>query len=474
MPNLDRDTLESTPEINRAQNRAPIRSLDDLADAPRWVAWQEEIRERADGSTFKTKIPYDPSTGAQARIPTDPTSWSTRAHAERRWSRLDNGERRGGVGIVLGDLGNGYTLMGIDPDHCLQARSGADLDVNPLANEVIERFDSYAEISPSGKGIKIFFLVAAEGMDAVQRLLGFENGKAKARKTFAVDKHLEMALDRARFYAVTGEYLEDAQRLRPVDVETVRWFIREAGPRFLQLHRPANEVAGARDESGSGYGFRFMGSMKALGKSFADARDAIFGDKGKAGEWAYRVDLRQLERAYEKAPAVLAPDFIKPRQLRVTPAISAWELKNMEFPPLKYVVPDLIVEGLTIFAGKPKIGKSWLMLHIGNAVANGASTLGGIHCEPGDVLYCALEDNLRRLQQRMYQLGMKQWSKHLQFRCDLPRLDEGGLEVIRDWYGRPNTRAWSSSTPTNGCARLAAKTKPNTTPIMMRWRNCTC
>ena len=77
----------------------------------------------------------------------------------------------------------------------------------------------------------------------------------------------------------------------------------------------------------------------------------------------------------------------------------------MTFEPIKYVVPDaVIVEGLTLFAGKPKIGKSWLMLHAAFAVATGGFTLGEIHCPAGDVLYCAMEDSLRRLQSRLKKL----------------------------------------------------------------------
>lgn len=85
------------------------------------------------------------------------------------------------------------------------------------------------------------------------------------------------------------------------------------------------------------------------------------------------------------------------------------ELQGMTFNPIKYVVPGVIVEGLTIFAGKPKFGKSWLLLHAAAAVARGGFTLGNIHCKEGDVLYCALEDNQRRLQGRMATLiGMGQ------------------------------------------------------------------
>jgi hypothetical protein len=44
-------------------------------------------------------------------------------------------------------------------------------------------------------------------------------------------------------------------------------------------------------------------------------------------------------------------------------------LQLMEFEPIRFVVPGLIAEGLTLFAGKPKIGKSWLVLHAACAVA---------------------------------------------------------------------------------------------------------
>jgi RecA-family ATPase len=107
----------------------------------------------------------------------------------------------------------------------------------------------------------------------------------------------------------------------------------------------------------------------------------------------------------------------------------------MTFNPIKYVVPDIIVEGLTLLAGKPKIGKSWLLLHAAIAVARGGFTLGTFHCIEGDVLYCALEDNKRRLQSRMTKLlGISQeWPDRLFYRCQMRRLVEGGLDTIRAW-----------------------------------------
>ena len=114
--------------------------------------------------------------------------------------------------------------------------------------------------------------------------------------------------------------------------------------------------------------------------------------------------------------------------------LSAETLMTLTFSPIKYVVPGVIVEGLTLLAGKPKLGKSWLLLHMAIAVARGGFTLGEIHCAEGDVLYLALEDNLRRLQARMTKLlGLQQWPSRLQFLCEMPRLAEGGLAKIKEW-----------------------------------------
>ena len=113
---------------------------------------------------------------------------------------------------------------------------------------------------------------------------------------------------------------------------------------------------------------------------------------------------------------------------------TALELQHMDFPALSYVVPDHIVEGLTLLAGKPKVGKSWLALDLSLAVAYGGIACGTIQCESGDTLYCALEDNPRRLQRRMRQLVPRSdWPERLQMRTALPRLNAGGLDELHEW-----------------------------------------
>ena len=121
--------------------------------------------------------------------------------------------------------------------------------------------------------------------------------------------------------------------------------------------------------------------------------------------------------------------------------ISARDLCAMRFAPLKFVVPKIIPEGLTILAGRPKIGKSWLVLLLGTVLANGVAALGldygpGLPLK-GSVLYLGLEDGKRRLQRRMTKLIGAQpenWPEQLDLKTDWRRLDNGGLDDIRAWH----------------------------------------
>jgi RecA-family ATPase len=115
--------------------------------------------------------------------------------------------------------------------------------------------------------------------------------------------------------------------------------------------------------------------------------------------------------------------------------ISARELKDMDFPPLKFAVEGVIAEGLTLLTGKPKMGKSWMALELGMAVARGDAALGSIQCEQGLVLYAALEDNVRRLQRRMEtRFGkLDEWPSSFVFITSMNRLDEGLLDDLENW-----------------------------------------
>jgi len=75
-------------------------------------------------------------------------------------------------------------------------------------------------------------------------------------------------------------------------------------------------------------------------------------------------------------------------------------LMAQEFEPLRFAVEKILPHGLFIFAGSPKAGKSWLSLDMCMAIATG-SKLWDFPTAEGDVLYLALEDNYKRLQNRL-------------------------------------------------------------------------
>ncbi len=114
-------------------------------------------------------------------------------------------------------------------------------------------------------------------------------------------------------------------------------------------------------------------------------------------------------------------------------SFTASELWDMEFPPVAWIVPDYIAAGLTLLVGAPKLGKSWLALDICNAVSQGGATLGNRVCMKGDVLYAALEDNPRRIKDRLHKVCARKPGAGFTVWTEMPMLDVGGLDNLRQW-----------------------------------------
>jgi len=111
------------------------------------------------------------------------------------------------------------------------------------------------------------------------------------------------------------------------------------------------------------------------------------------------------------------------------------QLMRIDFPPLSWIVPDLIAEGLWVLAASPKIGKSWFALNLALAVSCGGTFLGEYKTAIGEVLYIDLEQPPRRLQSRLR--AMKgSWDAAVYFAPDWPPHDAGGFEKLDQWLGQ--------------------------------------
>lgn len=109
------------------------------------------------------------------------------------------------------------------------------------------------------------------------------------------------------------------------------------------------------------------------------------------------------------------------------------DLWAKEFPPLTWIIPELLPEGLTLCAGKAKSGKSLLAINIAGAVASGGMALGNIRVTQGDVLYLCLDDPERTLQTRMEESLKGRPSLPLMYDLTWPALDAGGLSRLDLW-----------------------------------------
>jgi RecA-family ATPase len=134
-----------------------------------------------------------------------------------------------------------------------------------------------------------------------------------------------------------------------------------------------------------------------------------------------------------------APPAFKPSP------ISAEALLRKEFPPIKWTIKDILPEGVFLLTARPKIGKSWLALQTCIGVASGRDVLNRATAK-GSALYLALEDNERRLQQRLFKYRAGHLADHtslqrVEFVTDWRRSDEGGLEDISAWLdAHPDAR----------------------------------
>ena len=119
------------------------------------------------------------------------------------------------------------------------------------------------------------------------------------------------------------------------------------------------------------------------------------------------------------------------------PPIGAEELLFKEHTALRWAIPGIVPEGLTILAGAPKMGKSWLCLDMATAIASGGYALGHIQVGGGNVLYLALEDTHRRLRDRLDRLlrggAIPTGLAFISSEHNFPRLDRGGKLRIEAW-----------------------------------------
>lgn len=140
------------------------------------------------------------------------------------------------------------------------------------------------------------------------------------------------------------------------------------------------------------------------------ARDpSTLGDPATWGEFALLVHAIQGGGDPQALMGLLPPDLqfalatADPSGQPSAPPLrtmSAYTILTTDWPEPVWAIPNFLPVGLTLLAGKSKIGKSFLALQIAQAVVTGGMVLGE-KVAKGPVLFLALEDSPRRLKDRM-------------------------------------------------------------------------
>jgi primase-polymerase (primpol)-like protein len=156
----------------------------ELIDYRQWVCWRWEVRDEK-----RTKVPVtvtdeaafcksDPSLLRRASS-IEASTWLSFPHAT---AALINGSLAG-IGFVVTAED---PFCGVDLDHCRVENGWAD-----WAIELVERLNSYTEVTPSGDGLRVWLRA------------NLAEGDSRRRKGQA-----EM-YDRGRFFTITGRRLHD-------------------------------------------------------------------------------------------------------------------------------------------------------------------------------------------------------------------------------------------------------------------------
>ncbi|WP_424138714.1 phage/plasmid primase, P4 family [Roseomonas chloroacetimidivorans] len=277
------------------------------------MAWQEEYQKGR-----RTKVPYDPATGRQAASNRQST-WAVRAAAEERVPKLRLPCGTGGIGIMLGHQA-GLTIGGIDLDTC-RAETG---DLAPWALEVVRRFSTYAEVSPSGSGVKLFFLYDPKEATAIRQAMGTATGRKWAWKGGDHPPGIEFYIS-GRFFAVTGERHPGApEELRRVALADLEWLIREAGPAMAgkceaSARKPGriSKALGVKPKAGDGsrsaMAFKIAAQVKRECGDFPAFLDALDGNPDTADWKAEKGQAeggRELRRCWERAGEAVEQDVL--------------------------------------------------------------------------------------------------------------------------------------------------------------------
>ena len=164
---MNANSSSTPPQAYQGNQAIPA----ELTSINRWVCWR--LIPDKDGKD--KKMPFNPSTGKLASTK-DPSTWSDYATALAALSRYSYS----GIGFVFSRSDD---ITGVDIDHCYDPNTGV---LSDIASAIMAHCQTYAEFSPSGTGVHLYYH-------------GAKPAGACRKTTAGVEMY-----DDGRFFTVTG------------------------------------------------------------------------------------------------------------------------------------------------------------------------------------------------------------------------------------------------------------------------------
>lgn len=380
---------------------------------------------------------------------------------------------------------------------CIDYDGFADVASNAVDDGVIEQLDvsdSYTEMSPSQTGFKVFFVSDKPPEKKIKFLFApssFTDNNPN------VEKYQNRAIEvfsMNTFLAVTGEYFtaSNYKSLRFIPeaeldqiLEGLEQYALKTGGKGRQGAKQPTPLQPVNDSGEAAYAKLTKESLMIVlahidpdsEQTWSDVANALaraYGEDGRAAYHTYsersdKYNKLTVAARYDRAIKDLAlhpsgygvkhlielakasPSWknktlqfegeattlpLRPASSGSVPnyaqGITAAELSAKVFQPLMWVVDGILPEGCYLLSARPKVGKSWMALQISLAVAFGTRTLGRTVVK-GKAVYLALEENQRRLQDRLKLLRPQGFATpDLHLFTEWPAFDNGGLEKLID------------------------------------------
>ncbi len=114
-------------------------------------------------------------------------------------------------------------------------------------------------------------------------------------------------------------------------------------------------------------------------------------------------NFNSFDENYEDVQREMQRELILSMDKSHLPTISMQELYDTTYESKPPLIDGLLYAGTYLFVGSPKLGKSFLMAQLAYHISTG-TPLWDYTTRKGTVLYLALEDDYRRLQERLYRM----------------------------------------------------------------------